>query len=234
MSDLHLEMHRDGGDGLIDELDEGSADAVVLAGDISSAEDMPRVFSRFVEKYPAVVYVPGNHELYFGDAAQATSLLRQAARAAGVTMLEPGQTAAVGGRRFVGGTMWFPELPGEAPLRDFLNDFRLIRGFAPWVHQQNAAFAAYMDEALVESDVVVTHHLPSDRSVSPRHHGSPINRFFVSRMDNLIAARRPALWIHGHTHDACDYQIGQTRVVCNPLGYPGEVSDSWRPLVLNV
>jgi hypothetical protein len=27
------------------------------------------------------------------------------------------------------------------------------------------------------------------------------------------------LWTHGHTHHAFDYQIGDTRIVCNPRGY---------------
>jgi Icc-related predicted phosphoesterase len=36
---------------------------------------------------------------------------------------------------------------------------------------------------------------------------------------------RPALWLHGHTHGSCDYKLGDTRVVCNPMGYPGEVSE---------
>lgn len=30
------------------------------------------------------------------------------------------------------------------------------------------------------------------------------------------------LWVHGHMHNASDYVIGDTRVVCNPKGYPGE------------
>jgi hypothetical protein len=28
-----------------------------------------------------------------------------------------------------------------------------------------------------------------------------------------------SLWIHGHTHTAFDYTVGNTRVVCNPRGY---------------
>jgi Icc-related predicted phosphoesterase len=31
--------------------------------------------------------------------------------------------------------------------------------------------------------------------------------------------RQPALWFHGHMHDAKDYNIGSTRVVINPRGY---------------
>ncbi|WP_210255058.1 hypothetical protein [Bradyrhizobium symbiodeficiens] len=30
----------------------------------------------------------------------------------------------------------------------------------------------------------------------------------------------PALWLHGHVHANRDYQVGATRVVANPRGYP--------------
>ena len=29
---------------------------------------------------------------------------------------------------------------------------------------------------------------------------------------------------HGHTHSFFDYQINNTRILCNPLGYPGETT----------
>ena len=33
---------------------------------------------------------------------------------------------------------------------------------------------------------------------------------------------QPKLWIHGHSHDRCDYLLRKTRVVANPLGYPND------------
>jgi hypothetical protein len=48
-------------------------------------------------------------------------------------------------------------------------------------------------------------------------------------MKELIVAREPALWIHGHTHHAMDYRIGPTRILCNPLGYPHEANDGFDP-----
>jgi hypothetical protein len=33
---------------------------------------------------------------------------------------------------------------------------------------------------------------------------------------------RPELWIHGHTHVPCDYELFDTHIVRNPGGYPGE------------
>lgn len=67
--------------------------------------------------------------------------------------------------------------------------------------------------------VLVTHHLPSYRSVAPNFGGHPLNPCYASNLDGLIERYKPALWIHGHTHMSCDYQLGATRVVCNPRGY---------------
>lgn len=29
-------------------------------------------------------------------------------------------------------------------------------------------------------------------------------------------------WVFGHTHDAIEYEIGDVKFLCNPLGYPSE------------
>jgi Icc-related predicted phosphoesterase len=74
---------------------------------------------------------------------------------------------------------------------------------------------------LRETDVVVTHHLPTQRSVPPRFSSSPLNAFFVCDVEELIEERRPRLWMHGHTHTSVDTRIGPTRILCNPFGYAG-------------
>jgi Icc-related predicted phosphoesterase len=68
---------------------------------------------------------------------------------------------------------------------------------------------------------VVTHHLPTYRSVAPRFKSSPLNAFFVSDLEELIEERRPRLWMHGHTHTSVDQRVGSTRFLCNPFGYVG-------------
>lgn len=70
--------------------------------------------------------------------------------------------------------------------------------------------------------VVVTHHLPSERSVSAKYARHELTPAFASHLDDLIPGAQ--LWIHGHTHESVDY-VGDaagrvTRVVCNPRGYP--------------
>jgi predicted phosphodiesterase len=51
-----------------------------------------------------------------------------------------------------------------------------------------------------------------------------LNPAFASRLEDVIEMYQADLWIYGHTHVACDYEIYGTRVVCNPRGYPGESS----------
>lgn len=74
--------------------------------------------------------------------------------------------------------------------------------------------------------VVVTHHLPASTSVAKRYANDSLNPAFASRLEDVIENYRPDLWIHGHTHVPCDYELFETRIVCNPRGYPGEAHDS--------
>ncbi|MEW8692247.1 MAG: hypothetical protein AB2535_14320 [Candidatus Thiodiazotropha endolucinida] len=78
--------------------------------------------------------------------------------------------------------------------------------------------------------VVVTHHAPSSQSVHPRYARDLLTPAFASNMENLMDSNRAALWIHGHTHDSFDYEIYETRVVCNPRGYsPEALNPDFRP-----
>jgi hypothetical protein len=49
-----------------------------------------------------------------------------------------------------------------------------------------------------------------------------LNRFFLCDMSGLIERVQPPLWCFGHTHDAVDKDVGATRLLCNPRGYPSE------------
>lgn len=70
--------------------------------------------------------------------------------------------------------------------------------------------------------IVVTHHAPLMESFDARFFGHVTNAAFGSDLSDLIARRRPSVWIHGHIHRFCDYMADKTRVICNPRGYGGE------------
>ncbi len=80
--------------------------------------------------------------------------------------------------------------------------------------------SAKLAEPFLGQTVVVTHHAPSRMSVHPRYATDILSAAFASELDHLMGI--PALWIHGHVHDAFDYRFRGTRVVCNPRGYAHE------------
>jgi Icc-related predicted phosphoesterase len=69
---------------------------------------------------------------------------------------------------------------------------------------------------------VETHHAPSINSISSKYNESRLSAGFASNLDDFINERDIDLWLHGHTHNSCDYMIGKTRVVSNQRGYPNE------------
>jgi hypothetical protein len=51
-----------------------------------------------------------------------------------------------------------------------------------------------------------------------------MNGGYASNLSEFILDHpRIKAWTHGHMHQQFDYMVGDTRVVCNPRGYPGEV-----------
>ena len=76
------------------------------------------------------------------------------------------------------------------------------------------------------SYIVVGHHAPSSQSVPDRYQADTLmNGAFRSDLEEFIMDRpQIRLWVHGHMHNASDYMIDATRVVCNPRGYIGHES----------
>jgi predicted phosphodiesterase len=49
-----------------------------------------------------------------------------------------------------------------------------------------------------------------------------MNPAYASNLDEFVVESGAALWVHGHSHQAKQYLIGETLVVSNPRGYPEE------------
>lgn len=85
---------------------------------------------------------------------------------------------------------------------------------------------SWLEAALAQGDptktVVVTHHLPHQRSVAWRYKQHKTSGAYASRLPASLI-RRCGLWIHGHTHDTVNHRFGdavhETRVMSNPRGY---------------
>lgn len=210
-------------------------DVVVLAGDIDrGTKGIDWARSTFPNL--PIVYVAGNHEFYGGAIPKLTERLRERARVREVAFLE-NDMAEISGVRFVGCTLWTNlELVGAEPWRlseiqRVMTDYRAIRVSPRYRRLQpqdtavwHARSIRWLETALEPSrtTVVVTHHAPSRRSVSPDSLDDPISAAYASDLDDFVSERAPALWVHGHTHHNVDYRIGETRVLTNQRGYPDD------------
>lgn len=228
ISDLHVEFRPGQEIRYLDSLPL-DGELTVIAGDLScfgGVREWPaeHAFNYVCGRSKTVLYVPGNHEYYATLPIEVDHALHGLElQFPNLIVLRDNFVYEQDGLRFLGDTMWFPDKPGARIYRKLIADSSQIRGFFPWVFERNKAFVEFLQRELREGDVVVTHHLPSMLSVPPAYKRENTNYFFVCDMERLILERKPALWIHGHTHSNNDYMLGATRVVCNPVGYPSEL-----------
>jgi len=226
LSDLHFEFDRDGGEAFARAVPV-AGDVLVLAGDLIPlrvADEVRRAFDGFCSRFPHVVFVPGNHEYYGTRPADAEAVLAGCAQALpNLHVLNPG-VAAIDGTRFVGAALWFPAdaRRGEvSPPAQRLPADRRLRAVgarhpcrAPWRSSRPRCA-----RATSWSPTTCPTRAASRSSTSTRR--STGSSWPPTRPG---ASSTPArgCGFHGHTHVACDYVVGATRVVCNPRGYPGE------------
>lgn len=236
-SDLHFDHTMDFGSAMLSAFEETAkeVDVLVLAGDVIPLVRHPhtdRIFKRLTSAYPQVVFVPGNHD-YYGTSPEATheKISKLESLYSNLHVLNRGNVV-INNQRFFGASLWFPQ-EENSRLRRNLNDFSQISRFTPWVYEQHKRDLDFIRNHARADDIVITHHLPHSRSIDPRFKYSDLNCFFhAADCDAVLKAVRPGLWIHGHTHSTCDYQIDKTRVIANPCGYPGERGSNFNPALI--
>lgn len=235
------------------------ADVLVIAGDIGDGHHRA---IRWLQQHAVptglpTVYVAGNHDFYAGDL---TDHCERYYAAIGVELLWPGRPAIeIAGVRFVGTTLWTDyAVAGDVPaatwwakqfMPDFLNIDLGLRRSRPAdllsAHQiQRSVLEIVLQQAFDGPTAVVTHHAPHPGSLASDVASGPSDGSYASDLSSVIEQFRPALWIHGHVHQSCDYNVSPdgavmsfsqerhnasgTRVVCNPRGYATPRNDGKR------
>jgi Icc-related predicted phosphoesterase len=242
LSDLHLEFAALA-------LPKVEADVVILAGDVDVKGNG---LEWALETFPStpVLYVFGNHEYYENAYPKHSYELKQKAESTNVRILE-NDTVTIDDVTFLGCSLWTdfnlygnPKV-AEREAEKHMPDFQTIRlsthntvlraSDTAKIHEGSLRWLTKELEHRTTKKVVITHHAPSEKSVSPRFIGSPLNPAFASNLEQVVESSNAALWIHGHMHSASDYGIGKTRVLCNPRGYPNERGTNFIPdLVVDV
>jgi 3',5'-cyclic AMP phosphodiesterase CpdA len=245
---IFSDLHQDRGPNAWDPARHAPADGfdvVVAAGDLHSP--LTAAVDWLADRFAGcrVIYVPGNHDFWVDGAGDPYTFDdqiqrgRDVAARRGVDLLMD-DAVEIAGARFVGATLWTDMRVGTyspshafATARRWMYDYRRIRRRPTGRHKyvrpmdtvmMHRASRAFLDSTLAAPfdgpSVVVTHHAPHPASLWDPH--ADLRWCYASDLSDLIHARAPDLWVHGHVHARRDYRLGATRIVCNPRGHVGE------------
>jgi len=243
VSDLHLEFSD-----IVIENSKG-ADVLILGGDIMVAAKVHKPeseygirFRNFLKQvsntFSHVVYVMGNHEFYDGGRwVQGIEEMRTACGIYDNIYLLERDMKIIDDVLFVGGTLWTDMNKGDPltlhAVKDMMMDYRAIKndekGYtslkpndSAMRHRETKEYIKHVvGENKDKKIVVVGHHAPSYQSVHEQYRSDPLmnGAYYSSLEDIMLDNPHIKLWTHGHMHNAFDYMVGETRVVCNPRGY---------------
>ncbi|MGB0844219.1 MAG: metallophosphoesterase [Alphaproteobacteria bacterium] len=245
LSDLHddfwADCNRDpfnGVEHLIAQLD-----YLILAGDVSNK---PKVrwkyaFERLSRLLPLekVFVFPGNHDFY-NFRIDDEDRLENIASSFGVTYVQK-KTIVLGGTRILCATLWTDfELGQQRAINERLvtskmNDYKKIRvatGGYRKLRPSDVAFRhsdhlSWLKQELAKpfdgATYVVTHHAPHPSVLNNYSEG--LEAAYASDLGEVIKIYEPECWFFGHSHDAQDIEIGNTKLRNVALGYPEDVLD---------
>lgn len=228
VSDIHLEF-----DPYFLPKMEGEKDQIlILAGDICLAKKF-EIYDYFFEdvsdRFKYVVYIPGNHEYYYGSIERTPIIICQGLDKYQNIVARSSFNSRLNGLEIAAATLW-TDFNGGNPMsmlaaQQNMPDYKVIRHKGKNLTPE-AIFRMHKRQLKVLTrkpvDVIVSHHAPSYKSVENRYLFDSLTPAFSNRLDMLIEELPAKVWVHGHTHSFFSYAIGSTRIVCNPKGYPGE------------
>ncbi len=251
MSDIHNEFVREksGTDYVVPELADDKASILILAGDIGllgRKQTWLGFLSQCSSRFKGVFLIEGNHEWYHGNIEKLS--YRKAIAEHGIQNVHTGHLIIEDEKIAIIGTTLWTDFFGGNPIAMFdisqgLLDYRLIKVGVDYHrltpeyvlalhHRQKKRLFEDIDHyaELGYTVIVVTHHHPSLQGIISGYRNDPLNAGFVSDLEKEVQSRKIAYWICGHCHTAMEYTIGETRVICNPKGYPDERGNGFDPL----
>jgi Icc-related predicted phosphoesterase len=212
-------------------------------------------FLRVSFQFKHVIYVMGNHEHYHGKFDKSAGIIRETIGYLNIHNIHllDRDIKEIDGVHFVGGTMWTDCNKGD-PMTQYhlehcMTDFRVIRiageNFKKFLPMRTVMeftktrdyFKTVIGNLPKDAKIVVcSHHAPSHLSIHEIYKNDTLmNGGYSSDLSEFILDHpQIKLWTHGHMHNNFDYMIGDTRVVCNPKGYPGENGDFENNLILEI
>lgn len=234
MSDLHLEF---GGS-----LTVPKSDVLILAGDIGIA-NKPDTYVPFLEEVSSktehIIMIMGNHEHYHGSFEKSRSRIIKATEHIDNFRFFDNNAYIVDDVAFIGSTLWSNIEPTVIPyIMRNMNDYSAINYENRTLIPNDTIKAFYKSRDFIFRTIqlykklgykvfVITHHSPSTRTAK-EYRGNLLNSAYGSALEDQILIHEPDYWVFGHTHVSSKFEIGKTKLICNPRGYyPNDLNEDF-------
>ena len=225
VSDLHLEFLS-----IVEVIEladrisyKSDTDVLVLAGDICSLNkrssgNLSYFLDALQDKYENVLYVMGNHEYYGTSYSDVKELMKKTVKYRSNLIFLENESVTIENVTFYGTTLWFEETVESSLIKYNLNDYRCIKDFTPDEYCREAIKFIKGIEDTDSKKVLITHHVPHSRFISPKYVGHEMNCFYLNEIGKFL--NKFDLVTFGHSHDSVNQQFSdRTKAVSNPRGY---------------
>ncbi len=208
-------------------------DILILAGDVMpliEIENHKEFIDFIAANWKMCLWVPGNHEFYHTDLGIYDEPINIKVRENVHIVNET--SIVVQNVEFICATLWSKiDLKNQFIVANSLNDFKSIKyndelltvDRFNTIHDRHKDFIKQQLSARasgIESQIVVTHHVPTLKNYPEEYLHSSINNGFVSEQREIIENQRPDFWIYGHHHrNVNSFKLHETYMLTNQLGY---------------
>lgn len=217
------------------------ADIVSVAGDISdSATTFTKTIEALSEMYGTVLYTHGNHDYTVRSAAETSEakLYRAVSRvkAKNALHLDGSIYEVPDCGSLVGGSMGAYDFSYSKKHFGLERAEMLVRwedwydgrhwnldcmGYGSLQAREDAKVLKCVDAGC---NLMITHIGPHAWNIQDKFHNYMTGYFYFDGMHLLDKMPSGSVWHFGHTHDKKILDLGNVRLMCNPLGYPGEAA----------
>jgi len=200
------------------------ASTLIMSGDICalnkrSSGNLSHFLDVVQDRYENILYVLGNHEYYGTSYEEVHNLLEKRIKYIPNLYVLENNSEKIEDITFYGTSLWFEETIETNLLKYNLNDYRCIKDFTPDKWSREAIKFIKNIEDSESKKVLITHHVPHSRFISPKYVGNEMNCFYLNDIGKFLD--KFDLAVFGHSHDSIDQQFSdRCRAISNPRGYP--------------
>jgi len=252
LSDLHLDFYVNPNKlkiqgqlkmELDDYLDDSEdVEVLIIAGDLTHYNHQIKLIELMAEmyNYQRVFCVLGNHDFYLVSQSQRnkykSSINRERAwydysDPKGIVHILNGDIIEYRGVSFGGCASFYDgvytrsSMYGETALQKWnrcMNDSSLIKGMGDLYdisEVQNNKIPK-----ILKADIVITHVCPvaSSMAFQDQYKSADTNGFYCFDGAHFVEETNAKYWVYGHSHGHHEFEIYDTKLIMNAMGYPNE------------